>query len=255
MTKIFVHLLEKSMGKIKENKNLKKTVQKVTKSLKFIFYALTIILPSVAAQLSGYTSDITTYIVENPWLPALGVIAMTLIAMWLPTLANVVSVACMMLATLMVRNLVSLADADVLGGMSRADAFAKLAPVFGIVFFGVLFLYIATSNSFSFGMIVLLTKNKIQSRIDRSSKRKFREIVKDRPGFFDLSTASCILALILAAGSVVAAYYVFISSGEGALLATRGTSLICDAPFILIDIIGIFLGFTYSDVESAFKRE
>ena len=215
MTKIFIHLLEKNMGKVKENKNLKKTVQKVTKSLKFIFYALTIILPSVAAQLSGYTSDITTYIIENPWLPALGVIAMTLIAMWLPTLANVVSVACMMFATLMVRNLVSLADADVLGGMSRADAFAKLAPVFGIVFFGVLFLYIATSNSFSFGMIVLLTKNKIQSGIDRSSKRKFREIVKDRPGFFDLSTASCILALILAAGSVVAAYYVFYREGYG----------------------------------------
>ena len=243
------------MGKVKENKNLKKTVQKVTKCLKFIFYALTIILPSIAAQLSGYTSDITAYIIENPWLPALGVIAMTLIAMWLPTLANVVSVACMMFATLMVRNLVSLADADVLGGMTRADAFAALAPVFGIVFFGVLFLYIATSNSFSFGMIVLLTKNKIQSKIDRSSKKKFREIVKDRPGFFDLSTASCILALIIAAGSVVAAYYVFISSGEGSLLETRGTSLICDAPFILIDIIGMFLGFTYSDVENTFKRK
>ena len=104
-------------------------------------------------------------------------------------------------------------------------------------------------------MIVLLTKNKIQSKIDRSSKKKFREIVKDRPGFFDLSTASCILALILAVGSVVAAYYVFISSGEGSLLETRGTSLICDAPFILIDIIGMFLGFTYSDVENTFRRK
>lgn len=244
------------MGKRREeNKNLKKSVKKVTKCLKFIFYALTIILPSIAAQLSGYTSDITAYIIENPWLPALGVIVITLVAMWLPTLANVVSVACMMFATLMVRNLVSLADADVAVGMSRADAFAALAPVFGIVFFGVLFLYIATSDSFSFGMIVLLIKNKIRSKIDRDSKKKLREIVKERPGFFDLSTASCVLALLLAVGSVVGAYYVFINSGEGALLATRGTSIICDAPFILIDVIGMFLGFTYSDVENAFRRK
>ena len=99
-------------------------------------------------------------------------------------------------------------------------------------------------------------KSRLIKNLSKGYKQRVgREIVKERPGFFDLSIASAILAFVIASGTVVATCFLLVNSGEGAVLDTRVTSLICDAPFILIDIIGMFLGFTYSDVENTFRRK
>ena len=262
---------------------------------KVLFYALTLIFPIIANRFSNYTAFAVDYIIAYPAVFAIAVIAITFIINILSALtflkfvSQLYSVFHLAFSSLVLSNIVSSVHASVDAGLSKHDAVINVLPTMALIIFGLLFVYIASSDSYSFGKSVLRWRDNRNSSEASKSLNNFRKIerrgdkndlfgsgtsseraalwdfdkkqnewisgLSDKyPNWFDLTVASFSWAAILAVVFTVASYFIFIYSDSHVILTYAGDWLICESTFIIVDIAAICLGSTYEEVEDVFVK-
>lgn len=262
-------------------KKFKKGVKWFVRILKFAFYVLTFLLPAIATPLLGVANTIIDYIINYPVYAIIIFIVPVILSRCLEPIANICSFIYMVFATLMLRNIVSFAELEVESGLSRSEAFIQIIPTLAVILFGLLFLYISTSDSYVFGMMVCRIRDNInhrkalkcvsefrkaeknqdelgmenaQTKFDNANAQWTKSLNTDRPTFLDSLVVSLIFGAIFAAIFTIISYFIFVYSNMNLILESIGTYLICNLAFLLIDLFYIFYGLTYDEVEDSTGR-